>query len=180
MWDISKNSDYEECSDLEKVEEIRTFISCLEGTDTYVISDHIINLLPQLEGFVNKDKKKMLDYIDGFLNLSDQQTVSYTHLSLKRDSAAVRKAENDFSAKYGRSPKITELAEATGFSAERVLEALQAFDAMKPFEAYEKTDLWPDDDESNITKMDLAAALQTLEPKMCIRDRFWCAPALKE
>lgn len=56
-----------------KVEEIRTFISCLEGTDTYVISDHIINLLPQLEGFVNKDKKKMLDYIDGFLNLSDQQ-----------------------------------------------------------------------------------------------------------
>ena len=40
--------------------------------------------------------------------------------SLKRDSAAVRKAENDFSAKYGRSPKITELAEATGFSAESV------------------------------------------------------------
>ena len=85
--------------------------------------------------------------------------------SLKRDSAAVRKAENDFSAKYGRSPKITELAEATGFSAERVLEALQAFDAMKNFEDYEKTDLWTDDEESNITKMDLDAALQTLEPR---------------
>ena len=85
--------------------------------------------------------------------------------SLKSDSTAVRKAENDFSAKYGRSPKITELAEATGFSAERVLEALQAFDAMKNFEDYEKTDLWTDDEESNITKMDLDAALQTLEPR---------------
>lgn len=85
--------------------------------------------------------------------------------SLKSDSTAVRKAENDFSAKYGRSPKITELAEATGFSAERVLEALQAFDAMKNFEDYEKTDLWTDDEESNITKMDLDAALQTLKPR---------------
>ena len=45
------------------------------------------------------------------------------------------------------------------------MEALQAFDAMKNFEDYEKTDLWTDNEESNITKMDLDAALQTLEPR---------------
>ena len=64
---------FEECSDVEKVREIRTFINALEGIDTYVISDHIINLLPQLAGFVNKDKQKMTDYIDGFLSLPDNK-----------------------------------------------------------------------------------------------------------
>lgn len=65
----TSKSAFEECSDVEKVREIRTFINALDGIDTYVISDHIINLLPQLAGFVNKDKQKMTDYIDGFLSL---------------------------------------------------------------------------------------------------------------
>jgi len=73
MWDIAKGQDFDECSDIEKVEEIRAFIQNLDGIDTYVISDHIINLLPQLEGFVNRDKKRMLDYIDGFLCLPEQE-----------------------------------------------------------------------------------------------------------
>ncbi len=96
--------------------------------------------------------------------LRDQGKIKVSR-SLKTDSSIVRKTENEFVLKHGRSPKITELAEKTGLSAERVVEALQAHDAMKNFEDYEKTDLWTDDEEKNITKIDLATAIETLQPK---------------
>lgn len=70
MWDIAQGPDFDECTDIEKVLEIRKMIEHLDPSLTsYVISDHIINLLPLLEGHVNTDKQKMLDYIDGFLAL---------------------------------------------------------------------------------------------------------------
>ena len=78
MWDIAQGPDFEECTDLEKVLEIRKFIDNLDDNlTTYVISDHIINLLPLLEGYVNTDKQKMLDYIDGFLALSRDAQKEY-------------------------------------------------------------------------------------------------------
>ena len=57
--------------------------------------------------------------------LRDQGKIKVSR-SLKTDSSIVRKTENEFVLKHGRSPKITELAEKTGLSAERVVEALQA------------------------------------------------------
>lgn len=96
--------------------------------------------------------------------LRDQGKIKVSR-GLKTDSMAVRKAESGFTAKHGRSPKITELATETGLSPERVVEALQAYDAMKNFEDYEKTDLWTDDEERNITKIDLKTVLDALEPR---------------
>jgi len=59
---------------MEKLHEIRTMIEHLDPKlSCYVISDHIINLLPLLEGHVNTDKQKMLDYIDTFLALPERQ-----------------------------------------------------------------------------------------------------------
>ncbi len=70
MWEMAVSGDFDECSDMEKLVEIRTMIDHLDEKLTgYIISDHIINLLPLLEGYVDKDKAKMLDYIDGFLAL---------------------------------------------------------------------------------------------------------------
>lgn len=96
--------------------------------------------------------------------LRDQGRIKVSR-SLKSDGMAVRKAEEAFSAKYGRSPKITELSAALGLSPERVTEALQAYDAMKNFEEYEETDLWLNDEEKNITKIDLDAVISTLGTK---------------
>lgn len=65
---------FSECSDLEKVREIRSLVAALdERLDTYVISDHIINLLSGVEGFVRSDKEKILSYIDRFLALPQQE-----------------------------------------------------------------------------------------------------------
>ncbi|MBR5229236.1 MAG: radical SAM protein [Firmicutes bacterium] len=75
MWEIAYSQDFEECSDMEKLLEIRTMIENLDpALSCYVISDHIINLLPGIEGRVSTDKSKILEYIDNFLALpADRQ-----------------------------------------------------------------------------------------------------------
>ena len=85
--------------------------------------------------------------------------------SLKSDAFAVRKAESDFAAAKGRSPKLSELAGATGLSQERVREALQAADAMRNFEEYDKANLWTDSEEGDVTRIDLKTGIASLAPK---------------
>ena len=70
--------------------------------------------------------------------------------SLKNDAAAVRRAESEFFAANGVSPRISELAELTGLSDERVTEALTAADVMKNIEDYDNADLWTDNELSLI------------------------------
>lgn len=85
--------------------------------------------------------------------------------SLKADAYAIRKAENLFVSENGRSPRITEISKMTGLSEERVSEALQAGDALKNFEEYEKINLWTDCEAQNIARMDLKAGLAKLTAK---------------
>lgn len=87
---------------------------------------------------------------------------------LKSDAARVRRAENDFCAAHGRSPKLTELAAASGLTAERVLEALQAYEAMQdvqPDEMLKSACAADGGEEQSITRLDLAAALAKLPPR---------------
>ena len=85
--------------------------------------------------------------------------------SLKNDVAAVRRAESEFFAVNGVSPRISELAELTGLSAERVTEALTAADAMKNIEDYENADLWTDNEDKNIASIDLRNSVSCLPPR---------------
>ena len=96
--------------------------------------------------------------------LRDRGTVKVSR-SLKSDAAAVRRAESDFISRKGISPKLSELSEMTGLSRERVSEALMAADTMKNFEDYEKADLWTDNEDINITRIDLKKSVSELEPR---------------
>lgn len=102
--------------------------------------------------------------------LRDQGAIKVSR-SLKSDAAAVRRAENSFMAETGRSPRVSELAKLTELSPERVVQALQAADAMKNMEDFEKPDVMADpgmmtsEEEKNVTKMDITAVLNALEPK---------------
>ena len=87
--------------------------------------------------------------------------------SLKNDVAAVRRAESEFFAVNGVSPRISELAELTGLSAERVTEALTAADAMKNIEDYENADLWTDNEDKNIASIDLRNSVSCLPATCC-------------
>ncbi len=85
--------------------------------------------------------------------------------SLKAEAAAVRKAENDFVALNGRSPRLSELAAATGLAEEKVEQAVRAAEAMTNFEEYDKIELPSADEEINITRMDIASAIGGLSPR---------------
>ena len=85
--------------------------------------------------------------------------------SLKAEAAAVRRAENDFTAANGRSPRLSELAAAAGLTEDKVELALRAADAMTTIEEYEKIDISSSDEDLNVTKIDIAAAISSLAPK---------------
>ncbi|MGN0713614.1 MAG: sigma-70 family RNA polymerase sigma factor [Anaerovoracaceae bacterium] len=102
--------------------------------------------------------------------LRDQGSMKMSR-SLKADAALVRRAESDFIKLHGLSPHLTQLAEMTGLTAERVLEACQASDALKNMQDVDgiaaETDaaMWTDREEQDIARIDLASAVASLEPR---------------
>lgn len=102
--------------------------------------------------------------------LRDQGSMKMSR-SLKADAALVRRAESDFIKLHGLSPHLTQLAGMTGLSEERVLEACQASDALKNMQDVDgvaaETDpaMWTDREEENIARIDLASAVESLEPR---------------
>jgi hypothetical protein len=61
----------------EKVREIRLFIEKLEGITSSVQSDHIMNLLEDIEGTLPGDKTAMLGIIDRFLDMTQDDRESF-------------------------------------------------------------------------------------------------------
>ena len=64
---------FEKCTEVETVREIRVFIEHLEGFDGAIKSDHILNLLGELEGSLPGDKPHLLALIDRFLALEPEE-----------------------------------------------------------------------------------------------------------
>jgi radical SAM superfamily enzyme YgiQ (UPF0313 family) len=59
------------------VREIRLFIEHLNGIHSHLISDHILNLLEELEGKFPDDKDPLLDLIDRYLALPDEERLVF-------------------------------------------------------------------------------------------------------
>jgi radical SAM superfamily enzyme YgiQ (UPF0313 family) len=57
--------------------EIRLFFETLEGITSEVVSDHILNLLEELEGKLPGDRGGMIAVIDRFLNLSREERMIF-------------------------------------------------------------------------------------------------------
>lgn len=79
MEELQKNGQYTEPTDMEKLKEIRQMIAHIDpqkarGTLT---SDHIINLLQQVSGSLDRDIPFMLSYIDAYLALPELEQRKY-------------------------------------------------------------------------------------------------------
>jgi len=61
----------------ELVREERMLIENLEGIDSYFISDHILNLLDEIEGKLPGDKDRMLNVIDRYLALPFEEKMMF-------------------------------------------------------------------------------------------------------
>lgn len=68
--ELMKKGEFERLSDDGILEEIKLFIENLDVNGTYLASDHILNLLEELEGVFPDDKKKILSAIDRYFELS--------------------------------------------------------------------------------------------------------------
>jgi radical SAM superfamily enzyme YgiQ (UPF0313 family) len=64
-------------SDDEMIEEERLLIDRLEGITSTFVSDHILNLLQEVEGKLPEEKEKMLNLIDRYLSLPEEEKNSF-------------------------------------------------------------------------------------------------------
>ncbi len=72
-----ERGEFERPSDEEMVRELRLFIEHLKGIQSYVASDHILNLLEEVEGRLPEDKAAMLAVIDRFLGLPGEERLLF-------------------------------------------------------------------------------------------------------
>lgn len=49
----------------------------LNSQNTYVVSDHILNLLQEIKGKIPEDKERMLDIIDRYFSMANQERLIY-------------------------------------------------------------------------------------------------------
>jgi radical SAM superfamily enzyme len=76
LWSKIQDGDFELQTEDAVVEEIGTFIENLQVT-SYLKSDHILNLLMEVEGKMPEDKQKCLDIIDEYLSLPDEEKLNF-------------------------------------------------------------------------------------------------------
>jgi radical SAM superfamily enzyme YgiQ (UPF0313 family) len=91
MDEMMKNGEFKPLNDEEILKEIKLVIEELNVRGTYLASDHILNLLEELEGRFPEDKQKILSVIDRYFNLSDSDRQIFR---LGRRSGAFRKLDD--------------------------------------------------------------------------------------
>jgi len=81
-------------SEREKIKELRLLIENLENIESTLISDHIMNLLEEVDGVFPNDKDKMLGVIDRFFAMDEAQQDNFIvgrRLGLYRELSDVNK-----------------------------------------------------------------------------------------
>lgn len=77
LYDRMNDGEFEPLGEEDVVREIRSFIEALEGIESTVVSDHILNLLEEVEGKLPGDKAAMLGVIDRYLALSQEERLVF-------------------------------------------------------------------------------------------------------
>jgi radical SAM superfamily enzyme YgiQ (UPF0313 family) len=76
LWTRLQEGDFELQTEDEVVEEIGVFIENLHVT-SYLKSDHVLNLLMEIEGKMPDDREKCLNTIKGYLSLPEEERVNF-------------------------------------------------------------------------------------------------------
>lgn len=71
------SGEFELLGDEEVVREIRLVIESLKGIDSTIVSDHILNLLEEVEGKLPEEKYRLLAVIDRFLALPPEERCNF-------------------------------------------------------------------------------------------------------
>jgi hypothetical protein len=77
LYEEFKSGRFEKCTDTMMAEEILLFLENLSGITSTVKSDHILNLLQDVEGKLPGDREKMLSAVKSFLALDGESRMHY-------------------------------------------------------------------------------------------------------
>jgi radical SAM superfamily enzyme YgiQ (UPF0313 family) len=77
LYDMMQNGEFTPLGEEDVLHEIRMFIECLDGIESTLVSDHILNLLEELEGKLPADKGKMLSLIDRYFALPSEGRIIF-------------------------------------------------------------------------------------------------------
>jgi radical SAM superfamily enzyme YgiQ (UPF0313 family) len=77
LYDMMQNGEFTPLDEDEIVEEQRLLIQSLQGVTTTIVSDHILNLLQELEGTLPGDRERLLGIIDRYLSLAPHEKANY-------------------------------------------------------------------------------------------------------
>lgn len=77
LCEMMQGGSFSPLGDEKILKEIRLFINNLANIETTIVSDHILNLLEELEGALPHDRSKLLGIIDRYFNLSDEERLIY-------------------------------------------------------------------------------------------------------
>ena len=91
LWQDYLDGKFQLCSENEKLEEIRLLIERTENCTGILASDHIINLLQEVQGRLDKDRQKMLAIIDRYFSLTESEQKIF---QLARRSGYVTRPED--------------------------------------------------------------------------------------
>lgn len=72
-----REGNFKRLGDTQVIEELLMFIENLQGITSAIKSDHILNLIPEVEGNLPEDKEKIMSVIKKFLNLSEEDKIVY-------------------------------------------------------------------------------------------------------
>ena len=101
LYKMMESGEWHPLTEREKVEELKTMIEGLEGIDSYIQSDHIMNLIEDANGKFPNEKDKILEPINLFLQMSLDDQECFI--------AARRTGRIRFLSDYSRSKDFIEL-----------------------------------------------------------------------
>ncbi len=77
LADDYANRTFTRTNDIDMVKELLLMIKNLDGITSYIKSDHIVNLLPEVRGKLPQDKDRMISVIEKFLGLSEEDQMIF-------------------------------------------------------------------------------------------------------
>ncbi|HDQ03544.1 MAG TPA: radical SAM protein [Deltaproteobacteria bacterium] len=91
LEEMVKSGEFTTLSDDEVVREIQIFVENLDVRGAKLVSDHILNIMEELEGTFPQDKEKILASIEQYFALTDNERLMFR---LGRRSGLLRKLED--------------------------------------------------------------------------------------
>jgi len=77
LYSEFESGKFVKCNDIDIAQELIIFIEALEGINSMVLSDHILNLFADLEGRLPDAKKHMLSILHAFLDMDSERQNLY-------------------------------------------------------------------------------------------------------